>query len=59
MVKVIGGGKCSCGNVLDAGTVHHYDGTPCHVITQEDLNHILDGITSSFCEMFYGDEEEK
>ena len=58
MVRSVGGKNCTCGDILNGGVVHHFDGTPCYVITQDDLNHIMDGMMSSVNEWYHEEEEE-
>lgn len=57
MVKFVGGKKCTCGNILDSGVAHHFDGTPCYVMTAEDFEHIMDGMMSSVEEWYHEDRE--
>jgi hypothetical protein len=56
---MVGGKNCTCGDVLNVGVVHHFDGTPCYVIRQEDLNYIIDGVTAAYEEMMGVGESEK
>lgn len=48
MVTVVGGKKCTCGNILRDGVVHYTDGKPCYVIDVADLNEIVSGIAAGF-----------
>lgn len=56
MVTVVGGKKCTCGDILRDGVVHYTDGRPCYVIDVADLNEIVSGIAAGFDEY---EEDEK
>ncbi len=58
MVKMVGGKNCTCGDVLNVGVVHHFDGTPCYVVTPEDFNNILNGMMASVEEWYHEDKDE-
>lgn len=55
---MVGGRKCTCGDILAVGVVHHSDGKPCYVITNEDLYHIIDGVTNALVEEMHEDNFE-
>jgi hypothetical protein len=44
-MRIIGGLKCTCGDIFLTNVVHKFD-KPCYQISTDDLNDIMNGITN-------------
>lgn len=44
-MRIIGGAKCTCGDIFSTGVVHKFD-SPCYHISYDDLNNIMNGVTN-------------